>query len=170
MVNRLAHCLCTIDDSTSNIWLNNNIYLRKPTDSLNDTIKSTQQAKDFITFTNNDIYNESIVKLALILVSNYPEYESILGLDWNDKSYDFKTNNFIFPNPDGHNICPTEYIQNYINYCKDKPEVLHRILTRAGLLKSWLSVAYDKNKLFEQFIVLIIAIAKNNIVYYFYDI
>ena len=108
----------------------------------------------------------SFIELALSIISNYPEYESLLGYDWNDKTYNYKTNKTIFSSNDLlHNI------QDVLDmFCAaDTIATTTRILSRAGLLNKWLDIRYDHDKTTEQFVILIVALALNNPRYFAYN-
>lgn len=157
MVNKLAYLLYTGQNSSVDTWLKENIYLYGyPT--IEDSSES-QQITDFLSVMSDTTnMTPTLVAATLALAANYPEYESLLGHDWNDKTYNFRSNKKIFAlssDVDAH-------IKSFLEFINSKSDIIHRILSRADLLRRWLDVKYDTDKIHEQFVILMIAIALNN--------
>ena len=164
MVNKLAYLLYTGKNSSVDTWLRENIYLyRYPT--IKDSPES-QQTTDFLSVMSDTTnITTTLVAATLALASNYPEYESLLGPDWSDKTYNFNNNNSFALASSGDSC-----IKSFLEFINSKSEIIHRILSRANLLRRWLDVKYntdkdvkyDTDKIHEQFVILMIAIAINN--------
>lgn len=167
MVNKLAHCLC-LDHDSQFVYQLYGVYLYDVHGPGTSYLSKSQSQIDDFKDLSNHLSNSVEPQLILAIAANYPEYESLLGYDWNDKTYNFKTNKYEY-----------KYYSSDINYAIDESinsfsstdniATTTRILSRAGLLNKWLDIRYDPDKKTEQFAILFVALALNNPHYFAYD-